>query len=73
MGILPKELDLPLPGIRDLILGGIEHFCISEVSFGHALAVETRTGQLCSLLFEGIKATQQQEDVAVRPGILPVE
>ena len=51
--------DIPVPRIRDLILGGIEHFCISEVIFGHELAVETRADHLCSLLFEGIKAHQQ--------------
>ncbi|MCG6908533.1 MAG: TetR/AcrR family transcriptional regulator [Deltaproteobacteria bacterium] len=57
-GVAAGEIrdDVPVSRIRDLILGGIEHFCIAEVIFNHKLAVDETAGHLCELLFSGIKA-----------------
>jgi len=46
--------DVPAPRIRDLILGGIEHFCMAAVIFGHEISSDSAAADLCSLLFRGI-------------------
>jgi len=57
-GVASGELrnDIPINRIRDLILGGIEHFCIAEVIFNHEMRVEPTADHLCNLLFSGIKS-----------------
>ena len=57
-GVASGEIrkDIPVNRIRDLILGGIEHFCIAEVIFGHGISVVSAADHLCELLFGGIKA-----------------
>ena len=57
-GVASGEIrnDIPISRIRDLILGGIEHFCIAEVIFNHAMMVESTADHLCDLLFSGIKS-----------------
>ena len=61
-GVAAGEIrgDVPVPRIRDLILGGIEHFCIAEVIFNHKIHVGTSAGYLCKLIFEGIKKEQSK-------------
>jgi AcrR family transcriptional regulator len=56
-GVASGEIrsDIPVNRIRDLILGGIEHFCIAEVIFNHEIVVESAADHLCELLFSGIK------------------
>ena len=41
--------------IRDLILGGIEHFCMAAVIFGHEISVASAADDLCDLLFKGVE------------------
>jgi AcrR family transcriptional regulator len=47
--------DISSEQIRDLILGGIEHFCMAPVIFGHEIASESGAERLCDLIFNGIK------------------
>ena len=55
-GVAAGEIrnDIPVNRIRDLILGGIEHFCIAEVIFNHEIRVEPTADHLCNLVFSGI-------------------
>ncbi len=46
--------DIPPERIRDLFLGGIEHFCMAPVIFGEEMVTDARAEQLGSLLFGGI-------------------
>ncbi len=50
--------DIPSEKIRDLILGGIEHFCMAPVIFGHEIPVETVADQLGDLILNGITPKQ---------------
>jgi hypothetical protein len=47
--------DVPPDKIRDLILGGIEHFCMAAVIFNHEISVASAAGQLQKLIFRGIE------------------
>jgi AcrR family transcriptional regulator len=47
--------DIPPENIRDLILGGIEHFCMAAVIFNHDISVVSAAEQLQKLIFSGIK------------------
>ena len=47
--------DIPPENIRDLILGGIEHFCMAAVIFKHDISVVSAAEQLQKLIFSGIK------------------
>ena len=47
--------DIPPESIRDLILGGIEHFCMAAVIFKHEMSVDASVEQLQKLIFSGIK------------------
>ena len=47
--------DIPPSRIRDLILGGIEHFCMAAVIFGHEISVAPAADDLCDLLFKGFE------------------
>lgn len=47
--------DIPPSRIRDLILGGIEHFCMAAVIFGHEISVISAADDLCDLLFKGFE------------------
>ena len=60
-GVASGEIrgDIPPFRIRDLILGGIEHFCISAVIFSHEISVASTADQLCDLLFKGIEAVPE--------------
>ena len=49
--------DIPLSRLRNLILGGIEHFSMSPVIFGHPMDVESLGNDLCDLVFSGIRKT----------------
>lgn len=46
--------DIPLSRIRNLILGGIEHFCMLPVIFGYEISSEALGKDLCDLIFSGI-------------------
>ena len=47
--------DIPPSRIRDLIIGGIEHFCMAAVIFGHEISVASAADDLCDLLFKGFE------------------
>jgi len=51
--------DIPAEVIRQLILGGIEHTCLPNVLFHHALNPEEASDQLCEIVFRGI--TERRE------------
>ena len=46
--------DIPPERIRDLILGGIEHFCMASVIFRREMDSESLADDLCELLLDGI-------------------
>ncbi|RJQ83291.1 MAG: TetR/AcrR family transcriptional regulator [Desulfobacteraceae bacterium] len=46
--------DIPAVQIRNLILGGIEHFCLAPVIFGDDIPVDSAAEQLSTLIFQGI-------------------
>ena len=48
--------DIPISRTRDLILGGLEHFCIAEIIFDHEMMVESTAEHLCNLIFSGIRS-----------------
>lgn len=56
-GIRRDEIrgDIAPEQIRDLILGGIEHFCMAPVIFGSEISSESGAKQLCDLIFSGIE------------------
>jgi len=56
-GIEQNEIrnDISSCRIRDLILGGIEHFCMAPVIFDHTVSSESVAEQLCNLIFAGIQ------------------
>jgi TetR/AcrR family fatty acid metabolism transcriptional regulator len=56
-GVAEGEIrnDIPPESIRDLILGGIEHFCMAAVIFKHDISVVSAAEQLQKLIFSGIK------------------
>ena len=56
-GVAEGEIrdDVPPENIRDLILGGIEHFCMAAVIFKHDISVASAAEQLQKLIFSGIK------------------
>ena len=47
--------DIPLSRMRNLILGGVEHFCMAPVIFGHEISFEAMGDDLCELIFKGMK------------------
>lgn len=47
--------DIPVSAIRDLILGGIEHFCMAAVIFGRDISVASASENLSDLLFKGFE------------------
>ena len=47
--------DIPAQKIRDLILGGIEHFCMAAVIFKRDISVESTADLLQKLIFRGIE------------------
>ncbi|MCG8567939.1 MAG: TetR/AcrR family transcriptional regulator [Desulfobacterales bacterium] len=47
--------DIPLSRMRNLVLGGIEHFSMSPVIFGHPMDVESVGEDLCELIFSGLQ------------------
>lgn len=49
--------DIPAAQIRNLILGAIEHFCISPLVFGWEISVQIGARELSDLIFEGILNT----------------
>jgi len=49
--------DIPIPVIRQLILGGIEHVCLSAVIFNRDIDPDEPADQLCDLILGGIVAT----------------
>jgi len=57
-GVAEGEIrdDIPPENIRDLVLGGIEHFCMAAVIFKHDISVVSAAEQLQKLIFSGIKA-----------------
>jgi AcrR family transcriptional regulator len=48
--------DMAVSRIRDLVLGGIEHFCMAPVIFGKAISSAAGAQELCRLIFDGIRA-----------------
>jgi TetR/AcrR family transcriptional regulator, fatty acid metabolism regulator protein len=46
--------DVPIPVIRQLVLGSIEHACLPAVIFNRSLSLDELTAQLCDLLLGGI-------------------
>jgi AcrR family transcriptional regulator len=46
--------DIAPERIRDLILGGIEHFCMASVIFKRDMDTETLADNLCELILDGI-------------------
>lgn len=61
-GIESKEIrdDLPPERIRDLILGGIEHFCMASVIFRRSMNTESLADDLCELILDGIADKSQE-------------
>lgn len=51
--------DIPAEVIRQLILGGIEHTCLPNVLFRHALNPEEASDQLCEIVFRGITESRE--------------
>lgn len=47
--------DISPARIRDLILGGIEHFCMAPVIFGREISTDAVSEELCDLVFKGIE------------------
>ncbi len=47
--------DIKPSGIRDLVLGGIEHFCMAPVIFGFDISSKQDSSELCDLIFKGIE------------------
>ena len=47
--------DIPPNKIRDLILGGIEHFCMAALIFKHDISVRSSAEQLQKLVFRGVE------------------
>ena len=56
-GVEQNEIrdEIPPEQIRDLILGGIEHFCMASVIFGYEISSDLDAKRLCDLIFNGIK------------------
>ena len=52
--------DIPSKMIRQIILGGIEHVCLSGIVFGREIDPEGVTDYLCGILFEGIQVKEQK-------------
>ena len=52
--------DIPVSRIRDLVLGGIEHFCMAAVIFGHELSVTNVAANLSDLLFQGFENPEHE-------------
>ena len=71
-GVASGEIrnDIPVNRIRDLILGGIEHFCIAEVVFSHEIDVESAAEYLCDLIFSGIRRSSaiDRKDICASSG-----
>jgi len=51
--------DVPPERIRDLIFGGIEHFCMASVIFRRKMDAESLADELCELLLDGITRTSK--------------
>lgn len=47
--------DMAPEQIRDLVLGGIEHFCMAPVIFGQEISSESGAQRLCDMIFRGIE------------------
>ncbi|MBA4286749.1 MAG: TetR family transcriptional regulator [Xanthomonadaceae bacterium] len=57
--------DLPLPLLRDLVYGGIEHLSWNYICGRGTLDVDTLTGQLLSLVLDGIAVPPPAPTAAV--------
>jgi TetR/AcrR family transcriptional regulator, fatty acid metabolism regulator protein len=53
--------DVPAEVIRQTILGAIEHLCLPSVIFQRALDPDLVSGQLCEIIFGGIRKPVPQE------------
>ena len=47
--------DIPAERIRDIILGGIEHFCMTAVIFERTMDTDSLVQDLCTLVFGGLQ------------------
>lgn len=52
--------DIPPERIRDLILGGIEHFCMASVIFRRKMDPESLADDLCEMILDGISKKSQK-------------
>ncbi|MDQ7782875.1 MAG: TetR/AcrR family transcriptional regulator [Desulfomonilaceae bacterium] len=50
--------DIPIPVIRQLIIGGIEHICLPAVIFNRDIDPDAPADQLCDLILDGISTRQ---------------
>jgi len=50
--------DIPAKMIRQMILGSIEHVCLSGIVFEREIFPEDVTDDLCEILFEGIRTRE---------------
>ena len=59
-GVRNSEIrsDIPAKMIRQMILGSIEHVCLSGIVFEREILSEQITDHLCEILFEGIKTVK---------------
>jgi AcrR family transcriptional regulator len=53
--------DIPVPVIRQVVLGGIEHVCLPKVIFNREINTDELADQLCEVIFKGIAARSGQE------------
>lgn len=53
--------DIPVPVIRQVVLGGIEHVCLPKVIFNREINTDELADQLCEVIFKGIVARSGQE------------
>ncbi len=56
-GIRKGEIrdDISSAHIRDMILGGIEHFCMTSIIFNREISPDDLQAELCTILFDGIR------------------
>lgn len=56
-GVASDELrdDIPAKMIRQIILGSIEHICLTRVIFNRDISSDQLTDDLCSFIFRGIE------------------
>ena len=51
-GVFREDIDPT--NIRQVILGAIEHYCLSAIIFGHTINNDLMADNLCEILFDGI-------------------